>query len=388
LVLLAGFAIGLLPMGYMAWNVGTALLDVHGTELAQLESNWTRLQSFLDSLYLGVSPWTLLVRVVYPLAAGIAVGWAVGLAKAGRLPEKFLGGFVLLWLLAWYKGPFLADHHVHYFAWLRWAPMILVVLILAARGVDLAWSRGGRLGLAARGLALGVGLLGLAEAGVIVARSQWRTPRTNFEHLVEWKGYNYRGHFRTLLRHLPDGEPSTIANLLGYREVPPDLLYGDLATSVIAQSSVTRSMSEWLEWFAALDAERLPLFVRGMGPGLVMPMGGQVGKALESLENQDPRWRAAFAEAIGYFGSGWAFLPEDIRKEVESIGLVDQRDNYLRGVGARIFRVCVVYPYGRDMVMNPVAAQAYLATMPPGTQSQLLLGFQKEEQLWTLVAPE
>ncbi len=37
-----------------AWHVGAQLFNVHGTELAQLESNATRVRSLLRSLYVDV----------------------------------------------------------------------------------------------------------------------------------------------------------------------------------------------------------------------------------------------------------------------------------------------------------------------------------------------
>ncbi len=389
LYLALGALIGLSPMLYMAWHVGGALFDVHGTDLAKLESNSVRLQSWLRSLYVDVPTFTLVLRIFYPCALLVSIGMALAFARSQQLLLGFLLGFLGLWMCAWYFGPFLADNHVHWFAWLRWAPMSMVCIILAALGLAQAWHRGGAAHRTAQGL-LGITLvLGLVQTVQILAASQWRTPAANWTSLTKWKGYNYRGHFRTLLPHLEGQEPEDVRALLAFDEPHPALLYADIATVVTQQSKIARSPEEWMAWFTEVDAENLDLFVRGMGPAMVAPFGGSLTKALHAIESAPEAQRLSLAWAIGYFGTGWSLFPELIAKDIEAIGGEPDlnptlRDACLQGIGARVFRVCVVYPYGRHLVMNPNASLSFLAKQGKALEGPLKSGFEAEKKLWVL----
>ncbi|MEZ6020777.1 MAG: hypothetical protein R3F17_11960 [Planctomycetota bacterium] len=387
LPLVPGFLLGGLPLWIMLALVGKAMVDIHGTELAQLTSTSEKLRSYLGSLFQGVSPWTLVQRSAYPLLLLATAALWLRRRTAAFAAQAWLAGFVGLWLLAWYKGPFLADHHVHYFAWLRWAPPTVVLLVWAAWVLAERWRTAAAVVGPLAGIAV---LLGLGAFGQILAQAQWRTPMRNLDRLAHWKGYNYRGHFRTLLTHLPDASIENLRPLLEFDEPDPELLWTDIATAAVAFQPNAHDAEGWMLWLQQLPAEGASTemktaFARGMGPALMHGFGGDVNAALQALQKSHSQWKDEWIRAVGFYGSGWALTPESIQQEFETIDSGNRTSEYLWGLGARVFRNCVVSPYGGALVLNPERAEFFLDEFPEACRFDLRKGFEHQRALWRLV---
>ena len=398
--LLGGFLVGLSPLLYMATHVGSALLDVHGTDLAQVESNWSKLQTFLHTLFVAAPRGELATHVLFGAAGILALwlGWRA--SQTRRWIWFYWSGFVGLWLLAWYTGPFLEPRPVTFFAWLRWAPMTLVLMILGAWGLSAAAPRRESREEAPGGsspvilwLGRAVVLLGIVQSALILGNGRLTQAPQNFALLKSTKGYNYLGHFGTFMAHQESLDPDSLRPLLGYQESDLDLLYGDFAITAITlarQNGTVRTPEEWVVYFETVDAEHSERFDRGMGPAFVQAVGGSLPAALQSLqafesqgaltEDRIARWRFA----IGYYGTGWSYRPQDILSDVEGTPEAFWDESFLRGVGARLYRFSVVYPYGGSLVMHPKRAAAFLNSFPPIARAALRTGLEQEALLWTL----
>lgn len=389
--LLLGFLVGLSPLLVMAGLVGPALLDVHGTALGRVDSNWEKLQTFLHTLFVA-DPWpNVVLHALYACAALAALVVAWIMARGQRWVWAYLSGFVALWMLAWYAGPFMEPRPVTFFAWLRWAPMTLVVMIVGAWG----WARlvdAGRPGAWwARWIGIGLIGVGAVQAGQIIERGRLSELPNNWALLRALKGYNYLGHFGTLMQHQKDRSPASLRPILAYDEPDPELLYGDFAmtaTTLAHSKGEPRSVEQWLTYFEEVDPERAALFLRGMGPAWVQPRGGSIEAALRAVQTSATAVpTTVWEEAIGYFGTGWSYRPQDILRDVESLPQELRTPAFLRGVGARFFRFAVVYPYGGRFVMHPARAERFLQDFPQGTQDSLRAGWEQERTLWTLRRP-
>lgn len=379
-MLVLGFIVGLSPMLYMAWHVGGAMFDVHGDGLMEVQSNAEKLRGYFDSVYAGLTPSVLLARVLFPLAALIGLILLLR-QRADRMSAWFLFGYVAMWLGVWATGPFVAERHEHFFAWLRMAPITLVLMILGAAGLASGWDCGRSLrNHLGRTIVAAVLAIGLFESAIIIKNSQWRTPSANWAQLTQYKGYNYRGHFRMLLEHLPDTEPETLRALLHYKERDPNILYADIAHCYAGMRGQSTDPMVVMEGLKAIDSDpdALLAMVRGIGPVFAWAHPGDVPAMLASLENYPPQWRKPFAEAIGYLGTGWAADKASFLAEARACGDTEQREAYSRGMGARIVRILELFPFGRELVMRPDLVTEYIRTFPAPMVQSMLAGAEEE----------
>ncbi|MDF1837974.1 MAG: hypothetical protein P1V35_08900, partial [Planctomycetota bacterium] len=340
-----------------------------------------KLRGYLESLYLGVSPSVLLARVIYPAAALLAIGLLLWRRNQDRLPALFLLGYIGLWLGAWATGPFMAASHEHFFAWLRMAPIALVCMALGAAGLDRGWDTGKCLvGHMSRFTIAAVVAMGIFESAAIVHRAQWSTPSANWTQLTQYKGYNYRGHFRMLFEHLPDWKPETLKALLHYQERDPNILFADIGHCYAGMPEQSTDPMVVLEGLRSIDPEGLPAMVRGMGPVFAQAHPGDVGAMLAGLDSHPVQWRAPFAEAIGYLGTGWAADQASFLAEAQANLDTPYREAYSRGMGARIVRILELFPYGNELVMRPDRVTEYIRSFPAPMVDAMLTGAEEERE--------
>ncbi|MFT4649625.1 MAG: hypothetical protein ACI9X4_002866, partial [Glaciecola sp.] len=380
-MLLLGALVGLSPMLYMAWHVGGDLLNVHGDGLMEVQSNAEKLRGYFDSLYADLSPMTLAARVLYPVAALFGIGFLLQGRGQDRLSGLYLLGYVGLWLTVWATGPFVAESHEHFFAWLRMAPIALVLMALAASGMERGLSTT-RIGLSAisRLTIAAVLAMGLFETGAIVQKGQWRTPSANWAQLTQYKGYNYRGHFRMLFAHLPDYKPASLQALLHYKERDPNILFADIAHCYAAMPEVSTDPMVVLEDLRSIDPDGLQAMVRGMGTVFARTHPGDVKAMLNSLDQYPVEWRGPFAESIGYLGTGWFADQASFLAEAQACADTKELEAYSRGMGARIVRILELFPFGRDLVMHPVRVNFYIQTFPAPMVDWMLAGAELERE--------
>lgn len=388
----AGLGLGALPLAYMGWHVGAKLLDIHGTSLTATGSNAERVVRLGRSLFLEAPVWPRAVAWFYLVAGCLGVGLAL-FPQGERRGERrgaalYLLGFGLLWVLAWYLGPFVPEGIGHWFAWLRFAPFAVVVVALSAAG---AAARGG---LVPCGVALVAVALGVTGSVRALLQGQPGTPLANVAMLRETKGYDYRGYFKMLMGHLgEDAEPvpgqprpsvDEVRPILGYDEPERGLLLADLAARWFEDERIHMELQAQLAALDGLGEERAAM-LRGMGASVLVAAQARFDppKALASLAHLDEPLRSQLAEAVGYSSSAPELAP-GLVSLVRSCANSPLAEPFLRGAGARFYRNLVVSPYGQERLLNAGAIRAMILDELPDQAGPMLAGFDAEQNRWTL----
>jgi hypothetical protein len=375
---LGGFVLGLAPLLYMAAHVGDALLDIHGQDLREA-GGLGRVVVFLRVVYLEGTTWELVSRVAYPAAAVVAIG--LGLTRlSGPSRRAYFGvlGFVALWMLAWLIGPFLKTTLIHWFDWLRMAPLTLALMILAAAAVDAAWTR------LAKGLLAAVVVLGLVHTGSILAEGRLGTPLRNLDFLVHTKGYDYRGYFPMLMGHLESRRLVDVAPLLQFDEPHPSFLQSSFAICLYENRRRSIEVMEQLGQLEGLDAEGRDGFLLGLGASVLVHRRGDVGAALIQLEGLPAPMGERLAEGVAYFPGHRVETRELLLEDLAAHGRGPLGAAYTRGLGMRAFRVLVLSSLGLELCLNEGAVRDLLAQQDPDLAPLLLEGFEQERARWTL----
>lgn len=384
LCILGGGLLGLVPLGIMAVLVGGEIFDVHGSQVG-MGLYGDRIAGFVSSAYSGRSALEWLSLTLYPLAAlaAVWVAWAAPGAGERRRACTLLAGFQLLWLVAWATSGFAAERWIHFYHWLRFAPLWTVALVLAAAAADAALSRGGAWRRGALLALAALGTLGLAGSARILAAAQPLTPVDNLSVLLETKGYDYAGYIPRILPHL-EGPPEVsmveqLEPLMGFQEADRSLLYADLARASFTTRATT--LAEALKILKELDPDRALDFARGLGPLVARHSRGDAARALNAARAMEGELGERLAEAVGRFGGGWRVSPElveaEIAEHVQRAAGPDQA--YLRGVGARVVRAFVLGTYGGPgLILNANAARAFLEDQPALAVPALLAGLEAE----------
>lgn len=401
-----GLLLGALPLLYMAWHVGGALFDIHGTSLTARGSNWERVQSLAGSVFQRGETWSWFLVRLYSLGGLVGLGAALVLSGrqsdeawpgkcSGRLATWGLAGFAVLWTTVWYLGPFVSERMDHWFGWLRFAPLTLVVIALCATGIVRALAIGGLLAKGSRALFALVVLAGIVQAGRLVTHGQPATLMANWKFLSTTKGYDYRGYFPSLLKHLRgDAElgpqevlpsPEQVRPLLGFQEPHPELLLSDLAERWFDDQRIHLDFEAQIDALAALKQDGQDAFLHGMGLSVLVAAKCRQRPelALVKIQGFDEPRRTQLAEAIGYSIGRPATL-ERLLHEIRSVKTGPLSDAYLFGAGGRAYRSLVVGPYGLEHTLNPAAIAEVIMNELPDRSARLLEGFEAEQRRWTL----
>ena len=100
---LLGFLLGVSPLIAMGMWVGSAVLDIHGTELTEVRGAWDSMRAFFASLYREAT----LQAYFWPLLGAAAVVLAIVLGPPEQRRRRLLlSGFLGLWLLAYVSSAF------------------------------------------------------------------------------------------------------------------------------------------------------------------------------------------------------------------------------------------------------------------------------------------
>jgi len=381
LVGLGAFAVGVLPLVWMAANVGGAVFDIHGTELAAPGGGLAPLGEFLRSIYMDWGareggPIAMLGVVLYPLAALGAVAWALGSARGVRR-RKALGlvGFLGFWLAVYVASGFVQGAVYHWFQFMRFAPFTIVALALVAAALGAGAPRGVRFPVA---ILLAFGLL---QAVMIVMDASPRTIPENVRVLAVTKGYDYSGFAAKLLKRRPR-TPEGWAPLVSFEEPSRELLFAELAEE--AYRDDPRPFAAVVRELEGVGGAGWRDFLRGLGRYVMLHAGGDLNSALAATNAIENGTGRLLAEALGRTGKGFAVTPDAIRAEVH--GVLDSVDGearaaYLEGVGARVCRRMVVGPYsGALFALEPQAARGFVVDLAfdAGDREHLLAGFDAE----------
>ncbi|MCA9001418.1 MAG: hypothetical protein KDB61_05815, partial [Planctomycetes bacterium] len=168
--------------------------------------------------------------------------------------------------------------------------------------------------------------------------------------------------------------------LLQFREQDPRILYADIALCYLGMPGSPKDPIAVLDELKALDPDGMEWFAFGLGPVFAQAFPGDVPAMLESLETYPKEWRAPFAEAIGYIGTGWRADQASFLAEARTCVHTAELEAYSRGMGARIVRIFELYPFGLELVMRPDRVGEYIRTFPEPMVNAMLVGAEEERE--------
>ncbi len=374
LVGLAGFALGLVPLGLMWREVGEQVFFVHGTWLLDQQGpagvpNSFLLRDFVRSLYLDKTPLQLVGVVAWPLAFVASTLQAVFAVdrdeREHRGEELFLALFVPYWLTIYFLSSFVQGEVYHYFLFNRFAILWAVSAIVIARGLA-RQLRSEEATTVTLGAACSVAL---AAVGLLGAWHVLRTGRPfalehNASALVRTKGYSYAPYFAKFIPHLEGTAREKLTVLARFREERRDLLYPAITSELYKDSD--RTFEELYATFEEFDAEGASDLVKGLGPLVLRRTNADLASALKAVEGAPERYREALREAVGRFGADYRLTAADLDVEVAAglgrAGAVD----YWFGLGDRV---------RRHFWRRPDLALEFIARQPEEARGPLETGW-------------
>jgi len=367
---LGGFALGALPLGYMALQVGGEVLDIHGSTIgAQSKALGTQLGAFLRSLYTDAGPLSSATAVFFPLALGAAI--VAGLRESDRTSIAFVCGFLVFWGILYLGSGFGVGSVYHYFLLMRLAPAWIVATLVLA-----AWCRDGH-GRIVVAVLCG---LGLANSAQIVAKARPGEIGRNWSALTGTRGYYYAGYFAKLLTDYEGSERDRLAPLLEFDEDARTLLLGDLASAGWEHSRDREGLPRLLE---QLDPDGRVEFARGLGGWVWARAGGRFERIAPALATCPPELKEALLEGAGRHS--YVRFVGDVALELEELVTANPPAAYLRGVGYRVYRRFVTHSEsGSRFALRPDLAREWLAERPEPLRAALLEGFDAAHALHTL----
>ncbi|MCP3914999.1 MAG: hypothetical protein GY711_05550 [bacterium] len=374
-------AIGLAPLFYVASQVGGDVFDIHGADAMKAGDNFARLGRFLRSM--ATLGWVDTPRVwVWPVVTLVSALYVLRGARRG--PFALLGASLLAWWIAYLSSGFVVDGAPYYFGYMRFAPVVLCMLVFLAaaigRGLD-GELRTRRAATAGLFLLLASGIFATAR---IVASGTPRTPRANVEFLARTKGYDYFGWAGKVLPRIKGDPPTRLRAVLGFDEPDAELLHSDVADAA-ARTYSHLPLADMRMLLGQVAEEHLPLATLGLGRCIGRAVGHDMALALVGLAAFPPEEGARFAEALGRDDGSFRLAPDHTLGQIELARASSLGPAYLEGVGWRVFRRWVLWPYGGPrFLMKPAAARSWLAERGADVAPHLLRGFDRAREASTL----
>ena len=381
---LSGFAVGVSPLIAMwAW-VGSAVLDIHGTDLTQVRGAWDSLRSFFGSVYRDAK----LGAYFWPLLGGVAVLLSMILGPPDeRRRRLLLCGFLGLWLLAYLSSAFVVGEVNSHFDLMRFAPPWIVIVVLLAAVLDFGLGRVG-IGRPLAGSALLFALaLGLQSSWRIASEGQAGRWSSNLELLRSTKGYDYGGWLAKVWPRLAGSDAQRLEAMLAFEEPHPELLRADLA-DMAWKASVDRPAL--LDLLRQEGETEWAQYARGLGGwalehGPERGAGGDLAEALNAVQHEAEPLGTILPCALGRAGGGRAFLPESFAEQVRQALAAGAPDAYFEGLGLRAHRWLVLAPYGgQEFRLRADHLAQRAAETDPRAVPGLLRGLEEGQRLHTL----
>ena len=384
---LGSFLLGLAPLGYMAWHVGRGVLDIHGTPLTTVQSNGAKVEAFLRSLYEGRPFLEWFPAAIYAAAFVFAVIVLVTRAWRARSTRAraglVLGSYFALWIAVYLASGFVVGAVVHPFLLLRFAPLLVLALLLMAAALTREADAGSFSPQSAAFAALLV--LGAIGTGRILAAGQLERWHANWATLNSVKGYDYAGYFAKVLPRLKDYDREWA--LSDFEEPDEGLLVADYAQAISEHGP--RDVTAFFEAWRTEQPERFEQLVRGAGAAIARKGGHDIVRILELVLAGPDEVQGPALEAVGRFGTAYAQFPRQVASELDRAAEVftseEAHASYLRGVGQRLWRRFVHGPYGTVRFhLKPGEMRRWIGLRPEFERSYMLEGFEnaaEEHQL-------
>ena len=386
---LGGAAVGLIPMLLMVLRVGSSVLDIHGTGLADAATRSTSetLREFLRSIYIEGALGGALAATLWPTAIflALALGFRHMPESSPRWRRSFsaFALFAAIFMGAYLSSAFVQGRVYHFFLMLRLVPLWIVGVALLSAVVGRAYQDRGAAHPAVWAFALVLGVGAFNTVGAL-GQTPLRDVPANAGLLCRSRGYVYPSYFAKLIPHLDDNPDSRLETLLRFNESSPRLLREGIAAELFRRKH-GGSVSLFEDYEAALaviervDPGSFESYARGLGPLLVDWLGVDLRSALIQIEAAEEE-RALLAEALGRTGSG--FRPkggEPTLAGVEAMLISDLAtvegapldSHFARGVGWRLHWIL------HRTVLQPWRADDVFAAAPVALRESFRAGYEE-----------
>jgi hypothetical protein len=360
---LLGFTLGVSPLIWMAAHVGSAVFDIHGSEVG-VEVGALKLDTlreFLVSVFAGRGPFdwiSLLALCASPLLGFMAL--RASAPRGLRIGAWIVLAHILLFLLAYLASGFTVGHVYHYFVLNRLMPLWWLAAIFTVLGASAAW-KSERAWQRSLGAALvgACALAGLVDLQQLVgdalrtrAEPAAHSSIGNLELLARTRPYLYPEYMRKIAPHLAGDSTAKLRVFLNFREprrtsshassfgdapASPSLRDQGIAMALYGDGALT--LEEIERELAAAGVTDPRGFQLGLGPFLRSRFSRDLDARMRAIEATPPATRDALIEAIGLTGIGQVPTADRIAREVQ-LGLdAKLPEAYFVGVGRRMYGV-------------------------------------------------
>ena len=383
---LAAFAIGAAPLACMWSQWGTQVFDLHGSAVGN-GGGFRSLVGFVRGL--GAATWHSPSATLQALGLGALM--LFGLVRltrrsageepcvepaTGRLALATLTVFALLWLLVAGRSGLVAPEYRHFFELLRWAPFVMVLLVLAAAGAASRLGRRVPVALGAISLALGA-----VQSARIVFEGSPGSPARNLAVLRAAPGLAW---VQTYSKLIPRQTGALAERALPFLARGVD--DGErLALAAACLHDAPDSFVTVLRVLLEEEPGARAAFVMGLGEGLHFESQGSHRRALNRLQELPLAERNLRAEALGRFGASWWLPPAALHQFLKNTRGAPSVGAYRRGLGRALFHTLVLSPAGgppfvaERTLLRPAAARAWiLGALTPAECVDVLGGFDAE----------
>lgn len=350
---LMGFAIGLLPLAWMAAHVGMAVFDIHGADVvgeggaAKLDT----LREFCVSVFAGRSALDeigLIALCASPLLGFLAL--LPSSERGLRVGAWIVLAHMALFLFAYIASSFTVGRVYHYFVLNRLTPLWWLAAAFTALGVIAAWKSRRRW---QQSLAC-IFVAALSICGAVdlhdMLRDAW-APQTkldftklageNLKILARTKGYTYPEYLTKIAAHLQGTSADKLRAFLRFRELPEQdsappstLLHEGIAVALYGDGSHTLEQIQRELSDSGIEDPRG--FYLGLGSFMRVKFPHDIAMRVRAVETEPPKIRDALIEGVGCSGLGMLATEDRVAREVQ-LGLDAKLPRaYFAGLGRRM----------------------------------------------------
>lgn len=324
----AGAAIGVTPLLWMALEHGRGVFDIHGASLVGGDvSKLDLLAKFATSLTEGRGLGDLLALALLVLTPSFALSALRGCeSRVFRWTLLTLVAHIVLFLAAYLAGGFTIGRVLHYFYLHRLMPLWFLAILLCALAVSRRRWLWAPIGLLA--------LLGALDTVRMVRDAQPSSWAENLSQLAQEKGYRYSQYLQKIAPRIEGTRADKLSAFLAFNEPQPELLHEALAIALYGSGE--GSYESMCDEIRAAGVEDLRGFQLGMGLMLMRHKGRDFKERIDVVTGFDAPTRDALIEGIGRFGQ-WELGTEDTVLREAKLGVeAALPEPFFVGLGRRL----------------------------------------------------
>jgi len=390
-----GLLIGLAPLLWMASNVGSEVLNIHGAGLVEVStSKLDILRQFFLSVF-SQRGWldslAVVAVVVTPAIAFAAL--ARGAARELRAGTRLVLANMALFCAAYVGSGFTVGAVYHYIVLQRLQPLWFLSVLALALGAAAAqassrrWLR--RLAYACVAVPALVGAADLVRTLREGAAGPWTE---HFQRLARTKGYAYSSYLEKFSAHLEGGRTDKMMVLLGFREPRSTMLQQAITVAMYGDGKT--SIEEFEQDLRQLGVHQQHGFWLGLGPLLAEQLKGEPPDRVRWCANRPESEREVLIEAIGRWGEGDPVTQDRVLREGNRAIGARMPEPYFRGLGHRLYHARGVAGSERYFLsrsppwaLDRERAHSILEKCPDPPASILSAGYEQECIEQSLGAP-